>query len=139
MSNNGMANVDVATIKRMIGRNKTKIKLSLKLCAHCALCAESCFLYQRHDQDPVYMPSHKVINSVGVLYRRKGRLDRADLIRIREIVWGRCVLCMRCYCPLGIDIPGMIAFARGVCRSQGVAPDFAREHAAKTPSVLQGL
>jgi len=131
MSDKESAGVDTAAIKRMIDCNKARIRLSLKLCVRCGLCADSCFLYRGHRKDPVYMPSHKAINSVGVIYRRKGRLDLTELARIREIVWKRCVLCMRCYCPLGVDIPGLIAFARGVCRSQGVVPDFAREHAGE--------
>ena len=127
MPNNDLAAVDAGAIKRLLDCNKTKIKLSLKMCAHCGLCAESCFLYQAHDGDPVYMPSHKVINSIGVLYKRKGKVDRTCLEKIKEIVWKRCVLCTRCYCPLGIDIPGLIALTRGICRSQGVVPDFAHE------------
>ena len=127
MTHPAPARVDGGAIKRQLARNKRKIKLSLALCAHCGLCADSCFLYRAHDGDPVYMPSHKVLNSVGLLYRRKGRVSRADLERIRHIAWKRCVLCMRCYCPLGVDIPGLIAFARDICRGQGVLPDFARE------------
>ena len=73
------------------------------------------------------MPSHKFINSVGKLYRRRGKVDRASLEKMREIVWERCVLCTRCYCPLGIDIPDMIALARKVCRSQGVLPHYDQE------------
>jgi Fe-S oxidoreductase len=30
------------------------------------------------------------------------------------------VLCGRCYCPFGIDIPNMISFARSILRSQGI-------------------
>ena len=45
---------------------------------------------------------------------------RADFEEIEEIVWRRCVLCTRCYCPLGIDIPEMIAITRDICRSQDV-------------------
>jgi L-lactate utilization protein LutB len=37
-------------------------------------------------------------------------------------VWKNCVLCGRCYCPIGIPVPSMITFARSICRSQGVYP-----------------
>ena len=57
---------------------------------------------------------------MGEAFREKGKIDRAFLEEIREIIWRHCVLCMRCYCPLGIDIPSMIAMARSICRSQGV-------------------
>ena len=46
----------------------------------------------------------------------------AELEEIKINVWERCVLCTRCYCPFGIDIPAMISLARSICRSQGVYP-----------------
>lgn len=116
--------VDTHKIRKTLNRNKTQISLSLKLCVHCALCAESCFLYMHREKDPVFMPSHKFINSLGRLYKKKGEIDRKGLEEIREIVWERCVLCTRCYCPMGIDIPGMIALTRNICREQGILPQF---------------
>jgi len=112
--------VDTEKIRAMLDQKKEKMKLLLSLCAHCGLCAESCFLYMSHGRDPKYMPSFKVINSLGRLYKKKGKVDRVTLNEIKEIVWKHCVLCKRCYCPLGIDIPDMIAFARSICRSQGI-------------------
>jgi Fe-S oxidoreductase len=114
------APVDTQGIREILGRHQAQMKTALKVCAHCSLCAESCFLFHAHDGDPRYMPSHKFINSIGRLYRAKGRIDRAGLEEISEIVWRRCVLCTRCYCPLGIDIPELIALARQICRSQDV-------------------
>jgi len=109
-------------VKQLLERNQAKMKYYLSHCAHCALCAESCFLYQAHDRDPQYMPAYKVIHSVGELYRKKDKVDRALLLRIKRIVWKNCALCQRCYCPMGVSVPSMIAFARMVCRSQGVYP-----------------
>jgi len=108
----------VPSIKELLDENAPKIRFMLQLCVRCAMCAESCFLYRMKDRDPLYMPSHKMLNSVGTLYRRKGRASPGDLEKIREIVWHRCVLCMRCYCPLGVDIPGIIALGRSLCRTQ---------------------
>ncbi|SMC75279.1 4Fe-4S dicluster domain-containing protein [Desulfocicer vacuolatum DSM 3385] len=119
--------VDTGKIRTTLNKNKAQISLSLKLCVHCTLCAESCFLYMHREKDPVYMPSHKFINSLGRLYKKKGNIDRKGLEEIREVVWDRCVLCTRCYCPMGIDIPGMIALTRGICRDQGVLPQFDEE------------
>jgi len=119
--------VDTQKIRETLNRNKAQISLSLKLCVHCSLCAESCFLYMHRGKDPVFMPSHKFINSLGRLYKNKGKIDKKGLEEIREIVWERCVLCTRCYCPMGIDIPGMIALTRGICRDQGVLPQFDKE------------
>ncbi|MFZ7126221.1 MAG: 4Fe-4S dicluster domain-containing protein [Desulfobacterales bacterium] len=112
--------VNVEEIREQLDARKDKMKMALRVCAHCSLCAESCFLFHVHDGDPRYMPSHKFINSIGRLYKKKGRVSREDLEEIKEIVWRRCVLCTRCYCPLGIDIPEMIALARNICRSQDV-------------------
>lgn len=109
-----------AAIKEILDANRAKMKLWLKVCAHCSLCAESCFLYMTKGRDPKYMPSHKFINSIGTLYKKKGRVDRACLEAIGDIVWNRCVLCTRCYCPFGIDIPEMIALGRKICRTQDI-------------------
>ncbi|WP_269433861.1 4Fe-4S dicluster domain-containing protein [Desulfosarcina widdelii] len=96
------------------------MKLWLKICVRCSLCAESCFLYMTRGKDPIYMPSHKFIHTIGVLYRKKGEVDRQCLQEIGDIVWNRCVLCTRCYCPFGIDIPDMIALGRKICRTQNI-------------------
>jgi heterodisulfide reductase subunit C len=80
-----------------------------------------------HNKDPKYMPSYKFLNSVGVLYKKKGNVDKQDLGEMRDLVWERCVLCTRCYCPIGIDIPDMLALARRICRSQGVYPQYDKE------------
>lgn len=70
------------------------------------------------------MPSYKAINSLGKLYRKKSKVDRKLLTEIKGIVWRNCVLCGRCYCPIGIHIPSMIAFARSVLRAQDVYPQL---------------
>ncbi len=126
------APVDKLEIKRLLRARKSMMKLYLSHCVRCSLCAESCFLFMTNDQDPKYMPSYKVIQSVGKLYKKRGNVDRVFLEKIKKIVWKNCVLCRRCYCPIGVDIPAMIAFARGVCRSQGVYPDFDEQGAAES-------
>jgi heterodisulfide reductase subunit C len=121
-SNHGTNKVDTKKIKALLDRRKGKMKRFLSYCAHCSLCAESCFLYMKYKKDPRYMPSYKVINSLGKLYRKRGKVDRKSLDEMRGIVWRNCVLCGRCYCPIGIHVPSMIAFARTVLRSQEVYP-----------------
>jgi Fe-S oxidoreductase len=111
--------INISEIQSLLDTQREKMKLSLKVCAHCSLCAESCFLFT-NTNDPKYMPSHKFINSIGKLYRKKGKVKRTDLEEIGDIVFNRCVLCTRCYCPFGIDIPNMIALGRQICRTQGV-------------------
>ena len=120
MATNENSKIDALEIKAILDAEKPKMKLWLNVCAHCSLCAESCFLYTVNSRDPRYMPSHKFIHSIGTLYRKKGKINRKDLETIGDIVWNRCVLCTRCYCPFGIDIPAMIALGRKICRTQNI-------------------
>ncbi len=124
ISNQEMKKVDTKKIKELLNRRKGKMKRFLSCCAHCSLCAESCFLYMKYKKDPKYMPSYKVINSLGRLYKKRGKVDWKFLNEIKGIVWRNCVLCGRCYCPIGIHVPSMIAFARTIVRSQEVYPQL---------------
>jgi Fe-S oxidoreductase len=124
MSNHEIKPVNTKKIDEMLQRQQGKMKRYLSYCAHCGLCAESCFLYMAHHKDPQYMPSFKAIHSLGKLYKKKGKVDRKLLTEMKGIVWRNCVLCGRCYCPIGIHIPSMIAFARSVLRSQDVYPQL---------------
>ena len=124
MSESKTTSIDQKEIRRMLDQKKRKMKRLLSHCVHCSLCAESCFLFTAHHQDPQYMPSYKAIQSLGKLYRKRGTVDRAFLERVKKIVWRNCGLCRRCYCPIGIDLPSMIAFARSICRSQGIYPEM---------------
>lgn len=122
MSDQEMKKVDTKKIKALLDRRKGKMKRYLSYCARCSLCAESCFLYMKSKKDPQYMPAYKVINSLGKLYRKRGKVDRKSLNEMKGIVWRNCVLCGRCYCPIGIHVPSMISFARAILRSQDVYP-----------------
>jgi ferredoxin len=124
ISNQEMKKVDTKKIKALLNRRKGKMKRFLSYCAHCSLCAESCFLYMKYKKDPKYMPSYKVIHSLGRLYKKGGKVDWKFLNEIKGIVWKNCVLCGRCYCPIGIHVPSMIAFARTIVRSQEVYPQL---------------
>ena len=115
---------DTKAVKKILKKNKAKMKLYIGMCAHCSLCAESCFLFNSHDKDPKYTPSYKFINSLGVLYKKKGRINVDTAEEIKANIWERCALCTRCYCPFGIDIPSMIALARSIMRSMGVYPQY---------------
>jgi Fe-S oxidoreductase len=115
-----MKPVAIEKIKEILNRNKGTIKVSLAACASCSLCAESCFLYMGNNHDPQYMPSYKMLSSVGALYRKKGNVDQSFFERTKHLIWKNCVLCMRCYCPFGIDLPRLIALARSIYRTQGI-------------------
>ena len=112
--------VDEGKIRELLGRKKGRMKLCLTACASCGLCTESCFLFMSHDKDPRYMPSYKMVHSLGRLYRKRGKVSRGQLEEMKELVFKNCALCGRCYCPFGIDIPNVIAFARAILRSQGI-------------------
>jgi Fe-S oxidoreductase len=112
--------VDSKKMGEQLRQKKSRMKFCLTACASCSLCAESCFLFMSHDRDPRYMPSYKVVHSLGRLYRKRGKVSRGELEEMKELVYRNCVLCGRCYCPFGIDIPNMIAFARTILRSQGI-------------------
>jgi len=127
MTETEVKDIDTEEIKEIMAPAKAKMKLWLNVCAHCSLCAESCFLFTTRGGDPRYMPSHKFINSIGKLYRKNGKVDRDTLEEMGDIVFSRCVLCTRCYCPFGIDIPEMIALGRKICRSQGVYRKYDEE------------
>ncbi len=111
--------VDVDYIRYMLKHKKTQMKVMMTFCSRCSNCARSCFLYNQTG-DPSYIPSHKVFNSIGKLYRKRGSVSHAELEEIGDTVWNKCVLCERCYCPVGLKIADMIAFGRSICRSQGV-------------------
>ena len=136
MAKNTAQPVDAGAIQEMLSRKKARMKLSLAACASCTLCAESCFLFTGKDQDPQYMPSYKVLKSLGRLYKKKGRVERKELNTMADLVWRNCVLCGRCYCPFGIDIPYMIAFTRSILRSQGICGVY--PHTLGAPEDEQG-
>jgi len=116
--------VDAARIWQILKQNGPGIKMFFSACVHCSYCADTCFMQRNHEDDPSYMPSYKVINSVGKLYRKKGRVSRGELEDMQVLLWEKCALCTRCVCPLQLNIPKMIALGRDVLRSQDVVPRF---------------
>ena len=112
--------VDSRKIRELLDEKKDRMHACLEACAACSICAESCFLFNEKNGDPQYMPSYKVIKTLGVLYRKRGKVKRGELEKMQQLLWKNCVLCGRCYCPVGIDIPNLIAFARSILRSQGI-------------------
>ncbi|RJP86422.1 MAG: (Fe-S)-binding protein [Desulfobacteraceae bacterium] len=126
MESNTNPTPDKPVIQSILAEHKKQIKIGLTMCAHCSLCAESCFLYMSHEGDPQYMPSYKFLHSVGRLYKKKGDVSRAQLETMRDLVFENCVLCTRCYCPMGIDIPALITLGRRICRSQNLFRNYDR-------------
>ena len=118
--------VDSAKIREVLARNDTaRLRMWLKTCASCGICADTCFFYLTNDRKPEYMPQYKVRKTLGELIKRKGEVSREFLEEAKDIAWGRCNMCRRCsqYCPFGIDMAVMIHVARQCLRSQDVCPE----------------
>jgi len=103
---------------------KSRTKTWLEVCAHCGLCADSCFLYLVNDRDPKQVPSYKIQSTLGEIIRRKGDVDNAFMLHAMEVAWSQCTCCNRCamYCPHGIDVGVMMGYLRGLLYSQGFVP-----------------
>lgn len=118
--------IDPKTIMNILnGALGARMKLWLKLCHHCGLCADSCFFYLAQGKDPKYMPSYKVIKTLGEMFKKKGKVARAFLEETADIAWGNCTACRRCsmYCPFGIDMASMINTVRAVCATYDLSPE----------------
>jgi Fe-S oxidoreductase len=103
---------------------KSRTRTWLEICAHCGLCAESCFLYQVNGRVPEQVPSYKIQSTLGVMVKKKGKVDNAFMQMCMETAWSKCTCCNRCgmYCPHGIDMGVMFSYLRGLLYSQGFVP-----------------
>ncbi|AMK10749.1 MAG: sulfate respiration complex iron-sulfur protein HmcF [Pseudodesulfovibrio sp.] len=110
-----------ATIQKTM---KSRTKTWLEICAHCGLCAESCFLYQVNGRVPEQVPSYKIQSTLGVMVKKKGKVDNEFMQMCMETAWSKCTCCNRCgmYCPHGIDMGVMFGYLRGLLYSQGFVP-----------------
>ena len=130
--------VDVERVGAILkANNGARIRTWLSICSRCGLCAESCFVYMANDRDPQLSPAYKFRHTLGEMYRRKGRVDRAFLEKCYRIAWLQCTMCKRCsmFCPFGIDVATMISITRSICHSQGVTPKqlaYFSDHCDKT-------
>ena len=102
----------------------SKTKTWLDICAHCGMCAESCFFYLTNNKDPNQIPSYKIQSTLGELIARKGKVDNAFLMHCMDVAWGQCTCCNRCalYCPHGIDTGLMMSYLRGILFKRGFVP-----------------
>ena len=107
-----------ATLKKTL---KSRIKTWLEICAHCGLCADSCFLYLANKKDPEQVPSYKIQSTLGELVKRKGDVDNQFMQYCMDTAWSKCTCCNRCgtFCPFGIDMGIMFGYLRGLLYSQG--------------------
>ena len=103
---------------------QSRTRTWLEICAHCGLCADSCFLYRVNDRDPKQVPAYKIQSTLGEIVRRKGKVDAKFMMETMEVAWGKCTCCNRCghFCPHGIDMGVMFSYLRGLLFSQGFVP-----------------
>ncbi|MBF0101547.1 MAG: (Fe-S)-binding protein [Desulfobacterales bacterium] len=103
---------------------KSRIRTWLEICAHCGMCADSCFIYLVNDRDPTQVPAYKIQSTLGEVIKRKGRVNNAFMHMAMETAWAKCTCCNRCgmYCPHGIDMGVMFGYLRGLLYSQGFVP-----------------
>ncbi len=122
-----MEELDVDTAKLWATIQKTmkaRLKTWLEICAHCGLCAESCFLYQVNGRIPEQVPSYKIQSTLGQIVKKKGQVDNTFMRHCMDIAWSWCTCCNRCgqFCPHGIDMGVMFGYLRGLLYSQGFVP-----------------
>jgi Fe-S oxidoreductase len=103
---------------------KSRMKTWLDMCAHCGLCADSCFLYEVNGRDPKQVPSYKIQSTLGEIVKKKGNVTNEFMRHCMEVAWSRCTCCNRCgsFCPYGIDMGIMFGYLRGLLFSQGFVP-----------------
>jgi len=103
---------------------KSRMKTWLEICAHCGMCAESCFLYLVNGRDPKQVPAYKIQSTLGEIIKRKGKVDNQFMRDTMEVAWAKCTCCNRCgiYCPHGIDTGIMFGYLRGLLYQQGFVP-----------------
>lgn len=103
---------------------KSRIKTWLEICAHCGMCAESCFLYLANNRDPQQVPSYKIQSTLGMMVKKKGKVDNAFMRHVMDTAWSKCTCCNRCgqFCPFGIDMGVMFSYLRGLCFRLGFVP-----------------
>ena len=82
-----------ATIQKSL---KSRLKTWLEICAHCGLCADSCFYYLANNKDPKQVPSYKIQSTLGEMVRRKGNVDNAFMQMVMDTAWSKCTCCNRC-------------------------------------------
>jgi len=103
---------------------KSRMRTWLEICAHCGMCAESCFLYLVNDRDPRQVPAYKIQSTLGEIIKKKGKVSNEFMHMAMETAWSKCTCCNRCatYCPHGIDMGVMFGYLRGLLYQQGFVP-----------------
>jgi Fe-S oxidoreductase len=105
----------------------------LEACIHCGQCAQACHFHEVTG-DPKYTPAYKMVpmakaykNSKSVLnwFGLKPTIKESDLRDWQDLIFNGCTMCGRCQviCPMGIDIPAIVAASRQAFTAAGLAPE----------------
>ena len=126
-----------STVNRVLKQEAAaRLKIYLKTCVRCGMCAEACHTFLSQNRDPQYAPVSKVRNTIWELVKRKGKVEPEFFRDMARIVFTECGTCRRCsmYCPFGIDISYLILLGRRICHLLRVVPlylqDTVNSHAA---------
>lgn len=103
---------------------KSRTRTWLNICAHCGMCAQSCFMYNASNNDSKQIPSYKIQSTLGEMLKNPEGVDAAFMIHCMEVAWAQCTCCNRCalYCPHGIDTGVMFSYLRGLLFKHGFVP-----------------
>ena len=74
---------------------KSRTKTWLDICAHCGLCADSCFLYSVNERDPKQVPSYKIQSTLGELVKKQGKVNNEFMRMCMDTAWSKCTCCNR--------------------------------------------
>jgi Fe-S oxidoreductase len=117
--------VDVEKLQKSLQETcKSRIRTWLEICAHCGLCANTCFFYLANRNDPTQVPAYKIQSTLGQIVKKNGNVDNEHMRYCMDVAWAKCTCCNRCgsFCPYGIDMGVMFGYLRGLCFSQGFVP-----------------
>ena len=90
---------------------KSRLRTWLEICAHCGLCADSCFLYLANKKDPTQVPAYKIQSTLGKIVQRNG--DKFITVRESQEITRRRPLRRFVFQPMGAA--KYRAFVRAVC------------------------
>ena len=117
--------VDVEKLQTALQNTmKSRLRTWLEICAHCGLCADSCFLYLSNRRDPTQVPAYKIQSTLGEIVKKNGNVTNQHMRYCMDVAWSKCTCCNRCgsFCPYGIDMGVMFGYLRGLCFGQGFVP-----------------
>ena len=117
--------VDVEKLQNSLKNTlKSRLRTWLEICAHCGLCADTCFFYLANRKDPTQVPAYKIQSTLGQIVKKNGNITNEHMQYCMDVAWSKCTCCNRCgtFCPYGIDMGIMFSYLRGLCYSQGFVP-----------------